>query len=142
MHKPKDVFALLGATVDTLHALLMLFWVIGLPLLFWHRWPRATYFYSGFSVLFVVINVTSQWLLGECVLTTAARFFWARSSDTPRDVQEWFTVRFSEWVFRMTPSHSLVKRLTELLILVSALGAFYSMRRLLRGHVFARHAHP
>ncbi|HSQ68329.1 MAG TPA: hypothetical protein VLM85_34205, partial [Polyangiaceae bacterium] len=62
--------------MDALHALLMLLWVVGMPLLFWHRWPRLSYFYSGFAVLFVIVNVISQWVLGECFLTTLSRFFW------------------------------------------------------------------
>jgi len=137
------VFAALGAATDALHALLMLLWVLGLPLLFWHRLPRLSYFYSGFAVLFVVINVISQWVLGECFLTTVSRFFWEHSSGAPpEEVREWFTVRFARWVFHMTPSHSAIQRATEVLIFVCAVGAFYSMHRLLRGHVFPKHARP
>lgn len=127
--------------MDALHALLMLLWVVGMPLMFWHRWPRLSYFYSGFAVLFVIVNVISQWVLGECFLTTLSRFFWTRSSGAPpEEVQEWFTVRFARWVFHMTPSHGTIKRLTELLIFVCSVGAFYSMHKLLRGHTFPRHA--
>ena len=30
----------LASVVDAIHALVMVLWVLGLPLLFWHRWPR------------------------------------------------------------------------------------------------------
>src|SRR5207253_2066867 len=37
----RAMFPVLASIIDLLHALLMLAWVAGLPLLFWHRFPRA-----------------------------------------------------------------------------------------------------
>ena len=125
------VFAFLGSAVDALHALSMLLWVGGLPLLFWHRWPRLTTWYGRFAIAFVVINQVSRFLLGECFLTTIARALWNRSwSAQPAHVDEWFTVRFSMLVFRMTPTHRSIAVASEALILITALGALYSMHRL------------
>jgi hypothetical protein len=133
------VIAALAASVDVLHALLMAFWVIGMPLLFVHRWPRLTCVYSAFAMAFIAVNVLSQWVLGECILTTLARFLWTHSSGVPpQDAQEWFTVRFSDWIFHMAPSHGAVQRATELLIAVCSIGAFYSARRLMGGHVLSK----
>lgn len=127
------MFAILAVAIDTLHALAMVLWVAGLPALFWHRWPRLTRAYGWYSVAFVALNVGSQWLLGECFLTTIARACWSRAgSDAPEHVDDWFTVRFAEQVFQMTPSHFAVKRLTEGLILLSAIGTLYWMHRLRR----------
>ncbi len=123
--------ALLASAVDAMHALLMVLWVVGMPLLFWHRWPRVTRVYGVFAIGFIIVNVLSQWLLNECVLTTLARFLWQHSSGAPAaHVDEWFTVRFSELVFHMTPSHASVKVATEILIFVSAVGTLHSGRKL------------
>lgn len=121
---------MLAVTVDAFHALAMVLWVLCLPLLFWHRWPRVTKFYGWFAVIFIVANMVSQWVLGECFLTTIARALWERASNVPENLDDWFTVRFSELVFRLTPSHRAVKIATEVLILATALGTLHSMRRL------------
>lgn len=124
------MYALLAVIVDALHALTMALWVACLPLLFWHRWPRATKVYGWFAISFIVGNMFSQWVLGECFLTTIARALWERASNVPENIDDWFTVRFADLVFRMAPSHRAVKIVTELLILATALGTLYSMRRL------------
>lgn len=122
---------MVAVAVDVVHALLMVAWVLGLPMLVWHRWPRLTRAYAWYSVAFVVINVVSQWTLDECFLTTVARFLWkSGGSGVPDNVDEWFSVRFAELVFRMTPSHAAVKRTTEALIFATAVGVLYTMRKL------------
>ncbi|MCU0682894.1 MAG: hypothetical protein MUF34_11695 [Polyangiaceae bacterium] len=126
------IWQALGASVDLFHALLMVMWVVGLPLLFWHRWPRLTRAYGVYSIAFIVVSQTSQYFLGECVFTTLARALWQQASpDGVAQVSsEWFTVRLAEAVFHLTPSHRSIKRLSEALILVSAVGALIAMRRL------------
>lgn len=122
---------MVAVAVDVVHALLMVAWVLGLPMLLWHRWPRLTRAYAWYSVVFVVINVVSQWTLDECFLTTLARFLWkSGGAGVPDNVDEWFSVRFAELVFRMTPSHAAVKRATEALIFVTAVGVLHTMRKL------------
>jgi hypothetical protein len=124
------VFPVLGSIVDFVHALLMVAWVAGLPLLFWHRYPTATRWYAAYAVVFIVLNQASQFFLGECFLTTLSRLLWEHGSAPPRSAPgEWFTVRVAMAVFRMTPSHRSIKLLSELLILVTAVGMLVSVRR-------------
>lgn len=112
--------ALLGATIDLLHATLMALWVLGLPLLFVRRWPRLAAGYAVYAIVFIVANQVSFLLLGECFLTTLARACWRRAGTSPS--AEWFSVRLAEAVFGLTPSHLVVRRLSEALILLTALG--------------------
>ena len=127
---PPVVFPVLGSVVDFLHALLMVAWVAGLPLLFWHRYPRLTRWYAVYAVVFIVLNQASRLFLGECFLTTIARFLWEHGGAPPRTAPgEWFTVRLAMMVFHLTPSHRSIKLLSELLILVTAVGMLWSTRR-------------
>lgn len=117
--------AFLGASVDVLHALFMVIWVLGLPLLFWHRFPRLTLAYAAYAVGFVVLNQLSELLLGECFLTSLARAAWQhapRAGGPHVEPETWFTVRLAEAVFHMTPSHHGIKLASMVLIFVTALG--------------------
>lgn len=120
------MWAMVAAGVDFVHALLMAAWVAGLPLLFWHRWPRLTRAYSLYAVAFIVVSQGSHWLLGECVFTTIARWC-ARSAAGPVS-DEWFTVRVAQAIFHMAPSHRSVVWASEALILVTAVGMLVSYR--------------
>src|SRR6185369_14576291 len=60
----------LASMVDFVHALFMAVWVLGLPLLFWRRFPRATWWYAVYAVTFIVLSQGSRIWLGECFLTT------------------------------------------------------------------------
>jgi hypothetical protein len=124
------MWRVLGASVDFMHATLMVAWVVGLPLLFWHRWPRATRAYAAFAIAFVLVNVVSRAILGECVLTTIARACWERAP-RPTDVRpisrEWFTVRIAEAIFRLTPTHRSITIVSEALITVTAVGMLVSL---------------
>lgn len=120
----------LGATVDALHALLMALWIGGLPLLFWHRWPRLTFLYGIYAVAFVLISQLSRYWLGECFLTTVARHFWTNGTSWgTAATDEWFTVRFAQLVFRLTPSHRSIVWASEVLIVVTAVGVLFSNLR-------------
>jgi uncharacterized protein (DUF2267 family) len=115
----------LGATTDVLHAALMAAWVLGLPLLYWHRWPHLSRAFAIYAIAFVVVNQVSQLVLGECFLTTLARMGWQHEPGWQGRVHasgEWFTVRLAYAVFRLTPSHRSIKVATEALILVTAVG--------------------
>lgn len=120
---------ILGAAVDVLHALFMAAWVLGLPLLFWHRFPRITRAYAIYAIAFVVLNQASELVLGECFLTTLARIGWqhtgSTTSATLADPDEWFTVRFAQAIFHLTPSHRGIKLASEGLILTTAIGVTY-----------------
>jgi hypothetical protein len=119
--------AILGAAIDFLHALLMATWVLGLPLLFWHRWPRLTQAYAIYAIGFIAMNQLSEALLGECFLTTLARGAWESTplAGPPALSREWFTVRMAEAIFRLTPSHDAIKLVLEALILLTAVGVAY-----------------
>jgi pimeloyl-ACP methyl ester carboxylesterase len=61
----------LAGTVDLAHALSMLAWGLGLPLLAWHRFPRLSRTYMWFAIAFIFISVVSQsWVIEP----RAARF--------------------------------------------------------------------
>jgi len=105
--------------------------VLGLPLLFWHRWPRLTKAYGIYAISFIVLSQGSHYLTGECFLTALSRYFWQLSGTAPAaGSEEWFTVRFAWAIFRMTPSHRSIVIASELLILLTAFGTLVSMRRL------------
>jgi hypothetical protein len=122
--------AALATVVDFVHALLIAAWVVGLPLLFWHRWPRVSRGFAVYAVGFVVLNLLSGWLLGECFLTTITRFLWTHAPTHPRDANEWFTVRFADFVFGLSPSHRSIRLLSKVLIFASAAGVLsFGLRR-------------
>jgi hypothetical protein len=119
----------IGSSVDVIHAFLMAAWILGLPLLFVRRWPRLTRAYGLYAIGFIVLSQASEWLLGECFLTTIAGHLWSRAGDTaPIDASEWFTVRLAKWIFDMAPSHRSIVITSEVLILVTAAGVLLSLR--------------
>jgi hypothetical protein len=109
-----------GTCVDVFHALVMIVWIAGLPLLFWHRYPKLTIAYCIYSIIFIIINQLSQYFLGECILTTLARYYQSGQSDN-----EWFAVKFAKFIFGLTPTHKGVKIATEVLIAIAAVGSIY-----------------
>lgn len=116
----------LGALIDFLHALSMVVWVLGLPLLFVRRWPALTKAYGIYAISFIVLSQGSQYVLGECFMTTLARLAWERSS-SPVDPSEWFTVRIAKAVFHLAPPHKIISQISEVLILITAVGALLSI---------------
>jgi len=120
------MWASLAAGVDFVHALIMAAWVAGLPLLFWHRWPRLSRAYGIFAVAFIAVSQASHLLLGECFFTTLAR--WCMSESSSPVSGEWFTVRAAQAIFHLTPSHRSVVWVSEGLILVTAVGILASHR--------------
>jgi hypothetical protein len=121
----------LGSTTDFVHALLMLAWVLGLPLLFASRWPRWRRAYAIYAVVFVVLSQGSQALLGECFLTTLARWFWEHPhvGPPPVGVDEWFTVRLARTVFRLSPPYRTITIISEVLATATAAGVLYYLHR-------------
>src|SRR5579859_7453968 len=127
------MWQILGASVDAVHALIMVAWIAGFPLLLSTQRPRLTRAYAPFSVAFVVVSQVSRFALGECVFTTLARWLWDHASavqDAPAASKEWFTVRVSRAIFGMAPSHRAVAVTSEVLSLVTAVGVLFAMRRL------------
>jgi hypothetical protein len=124
----------LAAAVDLAHAIFMTAWVLGLPLLFWHRWPRLTRAYGVYAIAFVVVSQISRQVLGECFLTTLARALYRLAAPSGISNGEWFTVRAARAVFQFAPSHRAISLVSEGLILLTAAGALWSL------HTFSRRA--
>ncbi len=124
--------AVLATFLDFLHALLMAIWALGLPLLFWRRWPRLSRAYAIYAVIFVVLNLGSEWILGECFLTTITRYFWEHAPSHPANTDEWFTVRFAELVFSLSPSHHAIKLVGKGLVVITAIGSILHVGSSLR----------
>jgi hypothetical protein len=117
----------LWAAVELFHALAMAAWVVGLPLLFWHRWPRGTRWYAVYAIAFVVLSQASHWILGECFLTTLARDVFEQTAPAARsgELDDWFTVRLARRIFGMAPSHRAVVLASEIGMVVTAAGVLF-----------------
>lgn len=118
----------LGVGVDLIHALAMVAWLVGFPLLFVRRWPRARLAYAAYAVLFIVASQASMIVLDECFLTTLTRWCW---SHDPANVvsNDWFTVRVARAVFGMAPSRHVVASVSEALVLATAGAVIVSVFR-------------
>lgn len=129
----------LGVGVDLIHALAMAAWVVGFPLLFVRRWPRARLAYAAYAVLFIVVSQASMILLDECFLTTVTRWCW---SHDPTSVvsNDWFTVRLARAVFGMAPSRRVISWVSEALVLATAAAVIVSVFRS-RRHAALRASH-
>ena len=126
------MWSALAVGVDLAHALFMAAWVLGLPLLFMHRWTTLSRAFALYAIVFVTLNIASRALLGECFLTAIAQMCWdqaAHSAHRAPVSHEWFTVRVAEAVFRLTPSHRGIKLASEALIFVTAVGVLASSLR-------------
>jgi len=128
----EGMWSALAVVIDFVHALLMAAWFLGVPLLFWHRWPPLTRAYCVYAIAFIVVSQVSFLVLGECFLTTLARACALRAPQAGAVSDEWFTVRLAQAIFRLTPSHRGIKIASEVLILVTAFGMLRSLPRLRR----------
>lgn len=123
----QQLFHWLASSVDFAHAGLMLAWGLGLPLLFWHRWPKLSRVYVWYAVGFIGASVLSQLALGECVLTTLARRLWALGGGYRDDVP--FVVTCVNAVARVRPSARAAVLAWQLAIVLSALGVAWHFER-------------
>jgi hypothetical protein len=115
--------------VELVHALLMVAWIVGLPLLFWHRFPRLTRWYGYYAIGFVLLSQASHYLLGECFVTTIARYLWEHGAPTPsHQMDEWFTVRLAQRVFGLTPSRREIVWASQIGVVVTAAGVLIASR--------------
>jgi len=136
-----SLYSFLADVVDVLHAGAMVAWVGGLPLLFWRRWPRLTTLYIYYSILFILVSQVSDFVLGECFLTTLARALRHLGGVTEPD-RTWFTIRMAEQVFRLRPSEAAVRVVTKVLVLIVCVGTLIHMFRTHRtGPTLRRYPH-
>ncbi|MBX3234163.1 MAG: hypothetical protein KIT84_40120 [Labilithrix sp.] len=125
--KAEGMYAVLAVAVDLIHALAMVLWIVGLPLLFVRRYPRLRLGYAVYAIAFIVLNRLSMAVLDECFLTALVRPLWARAGAVGAD--EWFTVRAAYVVFGMAPSHRAVALAGEALIFLTAAGVLLTAHR-------------
>lgn len=120
-----------ASVVDLLHAVFMVAWVAGLPLLFWRRYPRLSRLYAIFALVFVVLYQGSRLAFGECFLTSLSRWMWQHPSaggDSLPPSSEWFTVRVSRAIFGMAPSQRAIVWTGHALATITAVGMLWSLR--------------
>ena len=119
------MYAVLSALVDFLHAASMVVWIGGLPLLFVRRWPRLSRAFALYAVLFVIVSQATQWILGECFLTTIARAL-ARLGEAKGTFvdDDWFTQRVARSIFGLAPSRRAISIAFDALVGITALGAY------------------
>jgi hypothetical protein len=113
----------LAAATDVVHVASMLAWGLGMPLLFWHRFPRLSRAYMWFAMAFVVVSVASHALLGECFLTTIARELWSAGGGFRERVP--FTVLATEWIAGIRPTTREAVLLWELAVFATSAGGLW-----------------
>jgi hypothetical protein len=122
-----EIYRVLGASVDAVHALAMLLWGLGLPLLVWHRFHGLSRAYMWFATAFVTVSVASQWLLGECVLTTVARMFWQEGGGYRDGIP--FTALLANTVAGFSPSQRHVVLAWEVAVVATSIGTLWCWHR-------------
>ena len=127
----QPLFRWLASAVEFAHALLMLAWGLGLPLVFWHRWPKLSRAYVWFTIAFVGASVLSQLAIGQCVLTALARRLWILAGGYRDDVP--FVVTCVNVVAGIRPSTRAAVFAWQLAIAISALGVAWHFARADRG---------
>lgn len=125
----EGVFELLGAAVDGLHAVAMVVWGLGFPLLFWHRWVSLTRIYMLYSLVFIVVSVISHLALGQCFLTVIAReLYLAGHHPELRDTTS-FIVRIVEFVAGIRPSERWAVWVWEAGLFAGSAATLWSLHR-------------
>lgn len=123
----------LAICVDVVHTLAMVVWGLGLPLLLWHRWPRASRAYLWYALSFVVISVGSHQIFGECFLTRLARVLRAHGDPNVLSDYSSFSVRLVNFVAGIRPSERSAVLAWEFGLAISSvimLRYLYKTRRL------------
>jgi len=122
-----NAYAILAAAVDLTHGLAMLAWGLGLPLLVWHRFERLSRAYMWFALVFVVLSVASNRILGECFLTTLARHLW-QAGGGHRDGTP-FTVLFANTIAGIRPTAREAVLAWEAAIFFTSIGTLWCWRK-------------
>lgn len=125
------MYAALATLSDVLHALTMIVWALGLPLLVWHRWPRLTRAYSWFALAFIVASQLSHLVLGECFFTTLSRALWTAAGNP---VVGSFTTQLVSRIAGFRPTGREIVVAWETAIVVTSLALLWSAHRRRRRH--------
>ncbi|MEZ4223314.1 MAG: hypothetical protein R3B13_20380 [Polyangiaceae bacterium] len=126
---PFGVFELLGAAVDGFHALAMVVWGLGLPLLFFQRWQHLTRAFVWYSLVFLSVSVLSYFVLGECFLTTLAREAYEAGHNPELREHTTFIVRTVEFVAGIRPSSRAAVLIWEAALFVGCIITLVHLRR-------------
>ena len=129
-------YTLLAASVDFTHALSMLLWGLGLPLLVWHRFPRLSRAYMWFAAAFVLVSLVSHRVLGECVLTWVARQLWLAGGGYREGIP--FVALLANRVAGLRPSNRQVVLVWEVAIFLTSIGGLWCWHRTSRGRYTMR----
>jgi len=123
--------AYLASLVDFVHALAILAWVGGLPILFLARSERLRRAYAIYAIGFIALSWASRLLLdNECFLTRLSTLLWRQASPAAaQEPETWFTVRFAMAVFHLRPSHESIIAAWYVFVLVSCVGLLAHHRR-------------
>lgn len=118
------MFIFIAICVDVIHAIAMMLWVIGLPLLFYNKYPSLSIGYAIYSILFIIINQLSHYYWGHCIFTVLSNYYY-KLANSNVDTGEWFSIRFARYIFGLTPTHKGVNIATQLLIMISSFGCLF-----------------
>lgn len=127
MAATSNVYAALAAAVEVTHALAMIVWGLGLPLLVWHRYEKLSRAYMWYAIGFVVMSVTSNQILGECFLTTLARHLWLAGGGYRDGVP--FTVLFANAVAGIRPTAREAVLTWQAAIVLTSIGTLWCWRK-------------
>lgn len=122
------MYTLAASLIDVLHATAMILWVLGFPLLIWHKRPKLSRFYAWYSLAFVVISQGSHWLMGECVLTTVARHLWEAAELSGTQPKVLFSVRLVNFIAGVRPEEQTAVLVWEWAVVIAALGLLWYWR--------------
>lgn len=125
------VYHALAAGVEIVHALAMIVWGLGLPLLVWHRYERLVRAYMWFAIAFVTTSVVSNLVFGECFFTTLARHLWTAAGGFRDEVP--FIVLFTNAVAGIRPSTRAAVLAWEVAIVATSIGTLWCWRKTRRG---------
>lgn len=123
LHSVGTMSGTLANAVDLIHAMAMLVWGLGLPLLVWHRFPALSRAYMWYAAAFVVISVVSHQALGECFLTTIARALWKASGGYREEIP--FTAVLANAIAGIRPATRTAVLIWETAIFVTSVGTLF-----------------
>jgi hypothetical protein len=107
--------------VELIHAILMIAWILSIPFLFLKRWKKLTIISVIYNISFITVNRISHWILGECILTRAAR--WAGGEWN----NEWFTIKIIRIIFGFIPTNKNIIYIEQTLLFTVSIGILFSL---------------
>lgn len=122
-----SLYGVLAAAIELGHGLSMVVWGLGLPLLVWHRHERLSRAYMWYAIVFVTLSVVSNRVLGECFLTTLARYAWQAAGGYRDSVP--FTALLANTVAGIRPSTREVVFAWQAAVVLTSIGTLWCWRK-------------